>query len=84
MFFSKKSGLIIGSEGEQDSGFGLMKITTVTGGYKKVGDLLMSHTAEQKLPNGMAVEIKMSQIELNADVPTSKFDLPESIKKLIK
>lgn len=84
MFFSKKSGLIIGSEGEQDSGFGVMKITTITSGYKKVGDLLMSHTVEQKLPNGMAVEITMSQIELNPDVPASKFELPESIKKLIK
>lgn len=84
MYFSQKSGLIIGAEGEQDSGFGAMKITTVTSDYKKVGDILMSHSAEQKLPNGMAVEIKMTKIEVNADVPTTTFELPESIKKLIK
>jgi len=84
MYFSQQSGLIIGAEGEQDSGFGLMKITTVIGEYKKVGEVLMSHSAEQKLPNGMAVKMTMSKIEANTEVPASKFELPESVKKLIK
>jgi hypothetical protein len=84
LFFSKKSGLIIGSSGEQQSDFGTMNITTVISDYKKVGNIMMSHRATQKLPNGMAVEMSMNEIKVNEPIPAEKFALPESIKKLIK
>jgi zinc protease len=84
LFFSQKSGLIIGSSGEQQSDFGTMNITTVISDYKKVGSIMMSHKATQKLPNGMAVEMNMKEIKVNEAIPTDKFALPDSIKKLIK
>jgi hypothetical protein len=84
IYFSKETGLIVGGQGESESEFGTMNMVTVTSDYKKVGDIMMSHGAEQRMPNGISIKIKMTEIKLNAEMPADKFALPESIKKLIK
>lgn len=84
IFFDKESGLIVGGQGESETDFGNMNMVTVTSDYKKVGDIMMSHGAEQRMPNGISVKIKMTEIKLNAEIPADKFELPESIKELVK
>lgn len=84
VFFSKETGLIIGTKGEVETAVGTMNMVNVTSDYKQVGDVKMSHGGEQKMPNGMTVKMATTEIKLNAEVPADKFALPESIKKLIK
>ncbi len=84
LFFSKSSGLIVGAEGEQESPFGKMNVRTVISDYKKVGAVLMSHRAVVSLPNGMTQELTMKEVKVNQEIPADKFELPESIKKLVK
>lgn len=84
IFFSKESGLIIGTQGDSETDFGTMNMISITSDYKKVGDVMMSHGAEQKMPNGISVKMTMTKIELNTDIPAEKFELPESVKKLVK
>ncbi len=84
IFFAKDSGLIIGTQGDSETDFGTMNMISITSDYKEVGGVKMSHAGEQKMPNGIAVKMTMTEIKLNADIPADKFELPESIKKLIK
>lgn len=84
IYFSKETGLIIGTMGESETAMGKMNMTNVTSDYKQVGDVKMSHGGEQKMPNGIAVKMTMTEIKLNVEVPAEKFALPDSVKKLIK
>ncbi len=84
LFFSKESGLLVGSEGAQESPFGEIEITTVVSDYKKVGGIMMSHKAELKMSNGMTQQLAMTEVKVNQEIPANKFVLPDSIKRLVK
>lgn len=84
IFFAKDSGLIIGTQGESETDFGKMEVTSTTADYKQVGDVKISHGGEQKFPNGITMKMTMTEIKLNPTIPADKFELPAAIKKLVK
>lgn len=60
---------------------GKVEIELLFSDYRKVGDILISHT--QKRPGNMATIVTIEKIELNTELPKEMFALPEAVQKLL-
>jgi hypothetical protein len=52
---------------------------TVFGDYKEVGGLIFPHSIQSKpkgAPEGTGVSISIASIEINPDLPASRFEMP--------
>ena len=81
-FYDVESGLRAGGINTRESSMGTMTITSVIGGYKKFGNMLVATTQSQKVM-GVEQTITVSAVEFDKVEP-SVFDPPAAIKALIK
>jgi hypothetical protein len=81
-FYDAATGLRAGSINTRETPMGQMTVTTVSGGYKKFGNMLVPTTQSQKI---MQIEqtITVSSIEFDK-VDPAVFTPPDAIKALIK
>jgi hypothetical protein len=81
-FYDAATGLHAGGINTRESPMGTLTVTSVIGGYKKFGDMLVATTQSQTV---MGVEQKITLSSVVFDkVDASVFTPPEPIKALIK
>jgi hypothetical protein len=81
-FYDAATGLRAGSINTRESPMGTMTITSVTGGYKKFGNLLVATAQTQKVM-GVEQTITVTSVEFDK-VDPAVFTPPDAIKALIK
>lgn len=82
MYFSVATGLFIGGESTQMSQMGPMQVSQSVSGYKTFGPLKLPTKIEQTIgPNKMI--LTMTNVSYNG-VPETAFDVPSTVKPLIK
>jgi zinc protease len=81
-YFDTKTGLIVGTEGVQESPLGPIQVVGTLGDYKKFGGILMATKLVQKMA-GIQQVVTLSSVEFDK-VPESVFDLPAEVKALSK
>jgi len=81
-FYDKKSGLLVKSMATRTTPMGDIAAEIFLDDYRKEGDVLMPH----KLTNKIAAQefhVTLSSVEVNADLPKDRFDIPDEIKALM-
>ncbi|HET7696980.1 MAG TPA: hypothetical protein VFK57_14800 [Vicinamibacterales bacterium] len=81
-FYDASTGLRAGSINTRETAMGTMTVTTVTGGYKKFGNLLVATAQSQKVM-GVEQTITVTSVEFDKVDPAA-FTPPDAIKALIK
>jgi hypothetical protein len=81
-YYDKESALLVGTTEAQETPLGLITVTSQAEDYKRFGELLFATRLTQKI-GPLAQVITISSIEFNG-VNDEIFDLPESIKVLVK
>jgi len=81
-YFSVASGLAIGSETTQESQMGSMPVSAVFTDYKEFGGVKFA-TKSQMTAGPNTIITVITDIVVN-NVPATAFDVPESVKPLIK
>lgn len=82
-FYSVKTGLMVKTLIPAATPLGKLEIEVIPSDYRKVGDMLISHTSQQKLPGNMTQIVTIEKIELNTELPKETFALPDAIQKLL-
>lgn len=82
-YFDKSSGLLVRMKKAVKSELGSFTMDADIGDYKKVGGLLIPHSTVATLLN-QKIEMTLSSVKLNVDVPDNKFELPPAIRELLK
>ena len=82
-YYDKDSGLLVKQASTTNTPMGPIPAETIFSDYRKQGDLLLPFHIEQKMA-GQQFDIKLEKVELNADVPSNRFDPPAEVKALIK
>lgn len=81
-YFSVASGLVIGSETQQESPMGPIPVTSKQSDYKAFGGILFPTRTEMSMgPQTMVTIVK--DVVLNG-APASAFEIPAAVKPLIK
>lgn len=78
-FFSKESGLELGSKSTISTAAGDMEVIVVRKEYKEVEGIFYSHRTEMKFPNDMVQAFTLEKLEINAPIPPGTFDIPQAI-----
>ena len=81
-YYDRKTGLLVGYIGTQESQLGPLVVTNILGGYKKFGDVLFATKVTQKM-GPIEQTMTLDSFELNK-VEDGIFELPAQIKTLIK
>jgi len=81
-YFSVDSGLLLGTEGEQDTPMGRVYVSTRAGGYKEIGGRLMATELRQSTM-GMDQTMTIQEVEFDG-VSDDTFALPETIRALLE
>ena len=82
-YYDKDSGLLLKSSATYDTPMGPVPAETLMSDYRKQGDVTLPFHIRQNMA-GQQFDIKLDKVELNADVPDSRFDPPAEIKALQK
>jgi outer membrane lipoprotein-sorting protein len=82
-YFSKKTGLMVKLEAETEMEMGKLQMTVVPKDYRKVGGIIMMPFELTNTVAGQTMTIAYTEMELNADIPKSKFDPPEEVRALL-
>lgn len=82
-FYDKQTGLLVKSLATLKSAMGEISVESAFDDYRKEGDILMAHKLTNKAM-GQQFSITIDKVEYNADIPASKFDLPDEIQALLK
>lgn len=80
-YYDKETGLMVREDRVLESQMGKIPLQSYISDYKKVGDLVFPHKVSVSLPSGEMVTT-YEKIEVNVDIPDSKFELPADIKEL--
>ena len=83
-YFSVESHLLVGKKMTQITEMGNMEVVSKIGDYKEVGGVKMSHSTTVELPQGMSMVQTMEKIEVNPEIKSDVFALPEEIVDLKK
>ena len=81
-FYDKKSGLILKSMATRTTPMGDISAEILLDDYRDEGGVLMPH----KLTNKVATQefhVTVQSVEVNAELPKDRFDLPDEIKALL-
>lgn len=81
-YFSKDTGLQRGVETEIDSPMGKLPLKALFAEYKEVDGVLYPHKITQSF-SGQEVSLLVESIQVNADLPADRFNLPEAVVKLV-
>ena len=82
-YYDKDSGFLVKSTATYDTPMGPVPTETILSDYKKQGDLTLPFHIQQKMA-GQQFDIKLEKVELNADVPDSRFEPPAEVRALRK
>jgi outer membrane lipoprotein-sorting protein len=82
-YFDKATGFCVKLKKAAKSELGNLNIDMDIADYKKVGDIVCPHRLTVNML-GQKVEMKLTEIKLNADLPDSQFAPPDAVKELIK
>lgn len=82
-YFDKESGLIVRQVMTVSSAMGEFQDTITSSDYKDVDGIKIPHTSVQQFLS-RTIKFTYDSIEHDQDIPTSTFDVPEQIKKLMK
>ena len=81
-YFDTETGLKLGTTGTREGPMGPMNITATQSDYKKFGDVMVPTTLKQSF-SGVNNVITIASVEWD-NVPPSTFQMPDTIKALIK
>jgi len=82
-YYSRKTGLLVRTDAKVKSPMGEFTMQVIPKDYKKVGDILMSHTIIQKMA-GQEMKMTYTEVKTNVDIPKTTFDPPAEVKALLK
>jgi outer membrane lipoprotein-sorting protein len=82
-YFDKTTGYCVRLKKAAKSDLGNLNVDMDIGEYKKVGDIVCPHLLTINML-GQKVEMKLTEIKLNVDLPDSQFTPPDAVKELIK
>jgi outer membrane lipoprotein-sorting protein len=82
-YFDKESGLLVRMKNRVDSPMGELEVVSDIEGYKKFGDLTYATKVRQSVL-GQNIEMRVTDVEHNVDVPDDRFALPREVKDLLK
>lgn len=82
-YFEKDSGLVVRMKKSAKTELGNFVVDADIGEYKKVGDIVIAHKTSAAVL-GQKMEFRLDSVQLNVEVPESKFALPEAVKELLK
>ena len=80
-YYSKKSGLLLKTEGIQITSMGEIPVEETMSNYKDAGGILAPYTITQK-GAGQVMKVEIQDVKANTEIPASRFDLPAEIKEL--
>ncbi|HXF27217.1 MAG TPA: DUF620 domain-containing protein [Bryobacteraceae bacterium] len=81
-YYSKKSGLLLKTEGIQITSMGEIPVEETMSNYKDAGGILAPYTITQK-GAGQEMKVEIQNVKVNTEIPASRFDLPAEIKELV-
>jgi hypothetical protein len=81
-YFDPETGLEMGSEAQRQTSMGILPAKSIVRDYKKFGDLLQATTLVQTAL-GIEQVFHLTSFEYNT-VPAAAFEVPPSVKPLIK
>ncbi|MGH9662600.1 MAG: DUF620 domain-containing protein, partial [Bryobacteraceae bacterium] len=80
-FYSRKTGLLVRKDVIAKTPMGEIPAQSYIGEYKLVDGILTPHRITQKVL-GQEMQTSLQSIKYNADIPSSRFDLPDEVKAL--
>lgn len=83
-FYSVETGLKVKTKMTAETAMGAIPVEMFYKEYKKYNGIQHPTVMIQKLPNGMEMEIKTVQFEVNPKFAKGTFDMPEKVKKLVE
>lgn len=81
-YFDKQSGLMVKVVMTLKGPMGEITAETLADDYRKDGDILSPHKMTEKAM-GQQIVITINKIEYNAEIPASRFDIPEEVQALL-
>ncbi len=82
-YYSKKTGLLVKTASVNTTQMGDLPTEALVKDYKEVSGVKMAFTRVNRLA-GQEIQVHLDSIEINADIPKDRFDLPEAIKALLR
>ncbi len=82
-YYDKTSGLLIKTQATRITANGEISAEAFADDYRKEGDMIVPHKLTNKVA-GAELQILVSSLEFNADLPKDRFDLPDDIQALVK
>jgi hypothetical protein len=82
-YYSKKTGLLVKTSSVETSQMGDVPTEALVKDYKEVSGVKMAFTRVNRVA-GQEIQVHLDSIEVNADIPKDRFDLPEEIKALLR
>ena len=82
-YYDKQSGLLFKSTTVRTTPMGDIAAEVLLDDYQKEGDMLSPHKVINKAA-GQEFQVRITSTEVNADLPNSRFDLPDDIKALLQ
>ena len=83
LYFSRKSGLLVKQTGTRATAMGDIPYENTSSDYRSVDGVLEPFKTTEKAA-GQEVEVELSEMKYNADVPDATFDPPAEIQALLK
>jgi len=80
-YFDKKTGLLVKTSQVVKSPLGEIPMEGFISDYKDVDGVLVPHKMQQKAV-GQEIQITLSTVQWNREIPKNRFDLPEDVKAL--
>jgi hypothetical protein len=82
-FYDKTTGLLVKTQATRITPNGEISAEAYADDYRKEGDMIVPHKLTNKVA-GNELQILVSSMEFNADLPKDRFDLPDDIQALVK
>jgi len=82
-YYSKTTGLLVKTSSVNTTQMGDISTESFVKDYKAVNGVKMAFTRVNRVA-GQEIQVHLDTIEVNADMPKDRFDLPEEIKALLR
>lgn len=82
-YYSIKTGLLVKTSSINTTQMGDIASEAMVKDYKDVSGIMMPFTRVESVA-GQEIQVHLDTIEVNADIPKDRFDLPDEIKALLR
>jgi zinc protease len=82
-WFDKDTGYLVKQAATSTTPMGEIQSETMYSDYRKEGDLVTWHKMDTKVAT-MEINMTVDSVQLNPEIPKTKFDPPDQVKALIK